>query len=43
VEMQHDLFIPFPKEGSKGIRVIFEHWLEIYREGDLEIQIFGEN
>jgi len=25
VEIQHDLFIPFPKEGSKGIRVTFEH------------------
>ena len=24
VEMQRDLFIPYPKEGSKGIRVVFE-------------------
>ena len=34
VEIHHDLFIPFPKEVSEGIRMVFEHWLEIYLEGD---------
>jgi hypothetical protein len=24
VELQHDLFVPYPKHGSKGIRVVFE-------------------
>lgn len=24
VELQHDLFVPFAKEGSKGVRVVFE-------------------